>query len=151
VDALVFTGGIGENSWIVREQSTSGLEYMGVTLDLERNKKDELLVSTGSVNVLVIPTDEELAIARDTADVLARTAEPSTEASIERELEALSDSLKAEIVLEWARGQRRDPDELREWLHKREGVELSREAMELQMALLGLVEARERGKEGADD
>ncbi len=70
VDAIVFTAGIGENVQVVREGVLQGLEWMGVKLDPERNKQrgDEFLISTDDspVKVVVIATNEELMIARDT-------------------------------------------------------------------------------------
>ena len=71
-DAIVFTGGIGENSAAVRAKICAGLEWMGVKLDDERNAahcngREGLITSDSSVlAVYVIPTDEELLIARDT-------------------------------------------------------------------------------------
>jgi acetate kinase len=71
-DAIVFTGGIGENSAEVRTKICAGLEWMGVKLDAERNARhcngcEGLITSDDStVAVYVIPTDEELLIARDT-------------------------------------------------------------------------------------
>ncbi|MCD7837290.1 MAG: acetate kinase, partial [Clostridiales bacterium] len=75
VDAIVFTAGVGENSPALRVAMTSGLEYMGVApLNAEANQKrgDEVDVSgEGSkVKVLVIPTNEELMIAMDTAEIV---------------------------------------------------------------------------------
>ena len=73
MDALVFTAGIGENSDRAREGICSGLEFMGVKLDLEKNKVrgKECIISTDDsrVKVLVVPTDEELVIARDTKKI----------------------------------------------------------------------------------
>jgi acetate kinase len=71
-DALVFTGGIGENSPAIREQICSGLEWAGVRLDKDRNTAltgaEGAITAEGStLPVYVIPTDEELLIARDTA------------------------------------------------------------------------------------
>lgn len=71
VDAICFTGGIGENSATVREQALEGLEFLGVKLDKEVNsvrKKGNVKLSTEDSKVLVykIPTNEELVIARDT-------------------------------------------------------------------------------------
>lgn len=76
VDAIVFTAGIGENDAAVREQSLKGLEPFGIELDLEVNNqrvKQPLTISTdkSTIPVFVIPTNEELAIARETAAVLA--------------------------------------------------------------------------------
>ncbi len=70
VDAIAFTAGIGENAPIVRKIVCSYLGYLGITLDEDANQKrgDDNIISTpdSKVTVCVIPTDEELAIARDT-------------------------------------------------------------------------------------
>ena len=70
VDAIAFTAGIGENTEIVREKVLEYLGYLGITLDKEANKKrgEDNLISTpdSKVKVCVIPTNEELAIARET-------------------------------------------------------------------------------------
>lgn len=71
VDAIVFTGGIGENSAKVRSQTLEGLEAFGISVDPEKNAKSETEIGKGPVHILVIPTNEELAIARDTAKILA--------------------------------------------------------------------------------
>lgn len=70
VDAICFTAGLGENSPLVREMVCSYLGYLGIELDEEQNRKrgEDLVVSRGdtATKVLVIPTNEELAIARET-------------------------------------------------------------------------------------
>lgn len=71
VDALVFTAGVGEHQWDVREGALEGLEFLGIELDKEKNKAnngEEEIISTSSsrVKVAVIPTDEEWMIASDT-------------------------------------------------------------------------------------
>ncbi len=70
VDALVFTGGIGENAAIVRELSCEGLGYMGLFIDIEKNNtlrgKQDLSAPNSKVKVFCIPTNEELVIARET-------------------------------------------------------------------------------------
>ena len=70
VDAICFTAGLGENSPIVREMVCEYLGYLGVTLDEEQNAKrgKDLIVSTADskTKILVTPTNEELAIARET-------------------------------------------------------------------------------------
>lgn len=70
VDAIIFTAGIGENDNLVREDICSYFKYLGVTIDLEANKKrgEDIVISTpdSKVKVAVIPTNEELAICRDT-------------------------------------------------------------------------------------
>jgi acetate kinase len=74
IDALVFTGGIGENSSDVRAKSVEGLEFMGIELDADANTDssgEKLISSRGSgVSVYVIPTNEELMIAHDTMDIV---------------------------------------------------------------------------------
>ncbi len=74
VDAIVFTAGVGENDDAVRAGSVEGLEFLGVKMDYELNKTihgKEAIVSTddSSVKVVVIPTNEELVIARDTKEL----------------------------------------------------------------------------------
>lgn len=72
VDAIAFTGGIGENQEDIRELSTDTLKFMGIEIDHEKNwhlpRGTEEVISTPASKVVVyrIPTDEELAIAQDT-------------------------------------------------------------------------------------
>ena len=70
IDTIVFTGGIGENQISIREKICQKLEWMGLKLDLEKNnvKGEEIKVSTedSKIEMYVIPTNEELVIARDT-------------------------------------------------------------------------------------
>ena len=75
VDVIVFTGGVGENQANARSGACEGLEYMGVKIDLEKNKVrgEEAIISTddSKVKVVIIPTDEELMIASDTMEILS--------------------------------------------------------------------------------
>ena len=75
VDVIVFTGGVGENQANARSGACEGLEYMGVKIDLGKNKTrgEEAIISAddSKVKVVVIPTDEELMIASDTMDILS--------------------------------------------------------------------------------
>jgi acetate kinase len=66
LDALVFTGGIGEKASMIRSRICAGLEYLGIEPDQRANARNELLVSAAGsrVRVYVIPTNEELMIAR---------------------------------------------------------------------------------------
>jgi acetate kinase len=71
VDVISFTAGVGENNALVRERSLAGLEALGIRIDPERNasvSRQPRLISTddSAVAVLVIPTNEELEIARQT-------------------------------------------------------------------------------------
>lgn len=75
VDALVFTAGIGENDFIVRERSVQGLELLGIELDCEKNRQrikvaTPLHAPTSKIQIWVIPTNEELAIARESISVI---------------------------------------------------------------------------------
>lgn len=75
LDAVLFTGGIGENSDEARTEVCEGLEFLGIELDENENKnktgKDHL-ISKGKTEVWVIPTDEELTIARDTKELVEK-------------------------------------------------------------------------------
>ena len=70
VDTIVFTAGLGENDKVMRKTVCANLEYMGIKIDDEANGKrgEEIVISTpdSRVTVMVIPTNEELAIARET-------------------------------------------------------------------------------------
>ena len=70
-DAIVFTAGVGENSIDMREKLVEGLEYMGVKIDPAKNKtrgvEAEVQADDSRVKIFVIPTNEELMIAKDTA------------------------------------------------------------------------------------
>ena len=74
VDIIVFTGGIGENDDYVREGISTGLTYLGAEFDKEANKVrgEERVISTpnSKVTICIIPTDEELMIASDTAALI---------------------------------------------------------------------------------
>jgi acetate kinase len=74
LDTLVFAGGIGENAPLIRERICDGLDFLGIELSKTRNRKHAPLISPdeGRVKVRVIPTDEELMIARSVTRVLHR-------------------------------------------------------------------------------
>jgi acetate kinase len=73
VDAIVFTAGLGENSISMREKICSGLEYLGTRVDPVKNnvrgKAQEISADGAKVKIFVIPTNEELVIARDTNEI----------------------------------------------------------------------------------
>jgi len=77
IDAVIFTAGVGEMGWPIREKTIEGLEHIGIRLDKERNKsamtrKRETLITTDDspIKVYVIPTDEELVFTEDVAAIL---------------------------------------------------------------------------------
>jgi acetate kinase len=73
LDALVFTGGIGENALEVRENVCSNLKFLGIEMDEFKNQNNEEIISTDSsgVKVFRIPTNEELVIALDTSRIVS--------------------------------------------------------------------------------
>jgi acetate kinase len=73
-DAVIFTAGIGENNPLIRKKVLSGMDYMGIEIDWEKNgtkgKEIDISTSNSRVRTLVIPTNEELAIARETLKLI---------------------------------------------------------------------------------
>ena len=80
LDALVFTAGIGENSAVLRERICRDAAWLGVELDCAANEKGGPRISAGgsAVSAWVIPTNEELMIAKHTQRLLARSTTTST-------------------------------------------------------------------------
>ncbi|WP_309118613.1 acetate kinase [Paenibacillus sp.] len=77
LDAIVFTAGVGENSWLLRARTCLNLSYLGVEIDPEANlvrSKEARRISTtkSKIDVLVVPTNEELVIARDTYELIKK-------------------------------------------------------------------------------
>ncbi len=75
VDAICFTAGIGENSDLIREKVCHGLEFMGIELDIEKNKIRtsgirEISNQNSKTKIYIIPTNEELVIAKDTYNLV---------------------------------------------------------------------------------
>ena len=75
VDSILFTGGIGENSSNFRQRVCEGLEFMGVKIDADLNEKasrgeNKFSTEDSNVQVWVLPTNEELLIARDTKEIV---------------------------------------------------------------------------------
>ena len=75
VDAIVFTAGVGENQTSTREKACEGLEFLGIKIDVAKNatiRGEEAIISTpeSKVKVVVVPTDEEIVIARDTKELV---------------------------------------------------------------------------------
>ena len=78
LDVLVFTGGIGEGSDLIREKICSGLEFLGIKINSQKNKnvpKDievEISLSDSKAKIFVVPTNEEIIVARATVDVVRK-------------------------------------------------------------------------------
>ncbi|MDP4277588.1 MAG: acetate kinase [Bacteroidota bacterium] len=77
LDLLIFTGGVGENQWTTRSEVCANMEFMGIKLDESKNiglKGKEMVISApdSKVTVMVVPTNEELMIAKDTIEILSK-------------------------------------------------------------------------------
>ncbi len=77
VDILMFTGGIGENAFYLREQVCKELAFLGIEIDAEKNSTifgDEAVISTpdSKITVMIVPTDEEYMIAADTMEIVSK-------------------------------------------------------------------------------
>ena len=76
VDCVVFTAGVGENTACVRKAICENMQYLGLEIDLEKNEEKnngqirDISAAGSKVKVLIIPTNEELVIARETVDLL---------------------------------------------------------------------------------
>lgn len=78
VDAICFTAGIGENSDLIREKVCQGLDFMGIEIDTEKNKGrftqiKEINKESSKTKIFVIPTNEELVIAKDTFNLIKKS------------------------------------------------------------------------------
>jgi acetate kinase len=142
VDAVIFTGGIGENSRNVRAKSISNLERFGIVLDPEKNQQNEIRISSGTVDVLAIPTNEELAIARDTKqiqvlgeEILKKTA--AREAANGR-ISRFVGHEKADLVLLWAEEPGANPSDLAKKLSKKLGKSVTTDIVREELEYLGL-------------
>jgi acetate kinase len=74
LEVLIFTGGVGEKAYYLRRKICEKFGYLGLNLDAKKNRSSETVISSGSsdVTVMVVPTDEELEIARETFALLNR-------------------------------------------------------------------------------
>jgi len=119
VDAIVFTGGIGENSRLVRRMICEGLGAFGIVIDAKKNEANARTISTGKVRLLVIPTNEELAIARDTQGILQdaeRREEVFPVPAPAPPPAGFGPPEVAKLVVLWARNPKADPAVLaRKW------------------------------------
>lgn len=115
-DAIVFTAGIGENSRTVREKVCEGLDNLGIVIDKEKNTKNQVLIGDGRTKVMVIPTNEELAIAHETYRVLKDSIERKEnevkEKLVKEELNSLTEAKKAAIAIFCAKNADRSTKEL---------------------------------------
>jgi acetate kinase len=150
LDALIFTAGIGEKSSYVRQNALHNLQYLGIEIDLERNENNEFDIGIGKVKVLVVPTNEELAIARDTEYILnliqKEIEKPVSEEAISEELAQISIDDRAELLALWFGNPHTTLFELAENLGKRIGKTVSIQAIKRELESLGLDRVSEEKK-----
>ena len=122
LDAVIFTGGIGENSRLVRRLTCSDMGDLGIVIDPAKNEANESVISSGRVKVMVVPTNEELAIARDTQQILSKLeARPAAAPSAPEPARpsAFKPDDIAELVVLWAKNRQADASLLaRQWARK---------------------------------
>ncbi len=148
VDAVVFTGGIGENAGRVRAQTLKGLEFLGIELDEPANDENAVRISSGATQALVISTDEELAIARDTGAVLGRAAREAEaglgEEVIDRQLAALDADDRRELVLLWAADPGAPLEQLGDRLTHKTSKKVGVHALRHELSRLGLIDVENK-------
>lgn len=141
VDAVIFTGGIGENSRLVRRLTCEGLEAFGIVLDAAKNEANERVISSGRVRILVVPTNEELAIARDTQRILQavgpRDARPEPPAEPPSPAALGTDDV-ARLVLLWAKNRADTPAALAAKLGREIGRPVDAEVVARELKRLSL-------------
>jgi butyrate kinase len=148
LDVVVFTGGIGENVPVVREKSCQGLEFLGIAIDQKKNEANQQVVSSGRVKVMVIPTNEELAIAQDTKRILLaeRRKTETLEEAVATELASLTRDDRLELLRIWAADTTMDMSTLSATLSKRIGKLISAEALHQELLRLGLIEEPKKAR-----
>jgi acetate kinase len=151
VDAIVFTGGIGENSRLIRRLMCADLDEFGIVIDVKKNDANECLVSSGRVKVLVVPTNEELAIARDTQEILKSVMSRETELApvpvppLETARPAAFQTGEvAKLVLLWARNRRASTTVLAEKLGREIGRLIDADTIRRELERLSLTVAGDR-------
>jgi acetate kinase len=151
VDAVIFTGGIGENSRLVRRMSLEGMDELGLCVDGPRNEKNEPEIGAGRVKVLVVPTNEELAIARDTKRILGAAPREASVRVVPPPSEpppaaAFRPEETAKLVLLWAKNPRQDPAALASALGQALGRPVEVEVVRIELKRLSLAAPAVRAK-----
>jgi len=148
VDAIIFTGGIGENSRLVRQLSTAGLEEFGIVLSAGKNQNNDPVISSGRVKLMVVPTNEELAIARDTQRILS-ALEPRPAAAVAEPVRELRPAVfapddVASLLLIWAKNRKAGAAVLARKLAQQTGRTVSETDVTQELERLGLAAASPR-------
>ncbi len=142
VDAIVFTAGIGENSAKIRGMVCAGMENLGISIDSAKNEKNESIISKGKVNVLVVPTNEELAIAQETYRVLSekhqRKIAEEEERQMKIQIDSLNDAKKAAIAIFCAKHSDKSVKELYQAARKELKLEIKQSVFEELLKIMAI-------------
>jgi acetate kinase len=150
LDAVVFTAGIGEKSSYVRKHCLDHLQYLGIEIDDKKNDDNELVISTGKIKVLVVPTNEELAIARDTKRVL-QESETRAATDLPKKTQAegavpMSADDKAELLALWLSSPKATVSDLARKLTKSTGRTFTAEEVKHELEQWGFDQVSEKKK-----
>ncbi len=149
VDAIVFTGGIGENSRLVRRLVTENLEPLGIAVDPQKNEANERDISAGPIRILVVPTNEELAIARDTKTILESMGRPVHEPAPAPAVKGpapFKPEDTAELVQIWAKTPKAEPEALAAKLAQKLGRPVEASAVRRELERLSLMASPKTSK-----
>jgi len=149
VDAIVFTGGIGENSRLVRRLVVENLEPLGIAVDAKKNEANERDISAGPVRILVVPTNEELAIARDTKTILESMGRPVHEPAPAPAVKGpapFKPEDTAELVQIWAKTPKAEPEALAAKLAQKLGRPVEAAAVRRELERLSLMASPKTSK-----
>ncbi len=141
LDALVFTGGIGENAAIVREKVCENMECIGIKIDSILNGKSEEVIGTGKTKVFVIKTNEELTIARDASQIIEQMQDDQKKADpgeTENELLKLDSKDMRNLVLLWINNPTISMNDLSVEFKKQSQKSVSSRAIEYQLKAMNL-------------
>ena len=141
-DAVVFTAGIGENSSKVRSKICKDMDFLGISIDEDKNKNKETIISNGKVSVMIVPTNEELAIAQETVRVLKevnqKKALEKEAVRLKKELDKLSEADKANIAIIKSQNDKLSCDEIIKIIDKEKGIKISSDTLKELLDLMGL-------------
>lgn len=131
IDAIAFTGGIGENSRLVRQKALENLEFLGIKINKEANLKNSTLIGLGKVKIFVIPTNEEFVIAEETKRIIEKL-------KIKEKISILSKEEKAELILLWAKYPKASALELAKIISQNLKKEFTEFTIKKELEVLGL-------------
>ena len=142
VDAVIFTAGIGENDSKMRSQVVEGLQFLGIEIDPEKNANHETIISTGITKVMVIQTNEELAIAHETRQILQQQWNESKKEKERKQtremLSKISGPERTKIILLWSHDQGVPKMQLLEKIKESINLDLSVEVFDELLLEMGI-------------